>query len=58
MTLSSQVEAIRDQLRMTQAELPEAAGLAAVHLAELNALWMSIEAVAASIDDDKKSLGL
>jgi len=58
MTLTSQVEAIREQLRTTQAELPESAGLAEAHLAELNALWLSIEAVAATIDEDKKALGL
>ena len=56
MTLTSQVEAIREQLRATQSELPESTAEAL--LAELNALWMSIEAVAASIDEDKNALGL
>jgi hypothetical protein len=58
MTLTSQVEAIREQLRTIQADMPESGGLAEAHLAELNALWMSIEAVATSIDEDKRALGL
>lgn len=59
MSLSSQIESIRNELSAVQAdisvlpaEMPDALR------AELNALWMAIEAISASYDDDKNAVGL
>jgi hypothetical protein len=58
MELTSQVEAIKNELTATQSTMPDTTSLSEVLRAELNALWMAVDAVAAAFDDDKRALGL
>ena len=59
MSLISEIESIKNEIRTAQASLDAESGTASQQQfrIELNGVWKAIDAIAASIDGDKASLG-